>query len=286
MAETLRTASALVDLGLIAARDARAVDTLAKRYAIAITPDMLALSAEPAIARQFVPDLREAHTAPEEISDPIGDNRHSPLPGIVHRYPDRVLLKIVSACPVYCRFCFRRETVGVKGAGGLTAQELSAALAYIASRPEIFEVIITGGDPFILSARRAAALTEALSAIDHVKVIRWHTRVPMVDPSRVTPAFAKALASREKAVFVAIHANHPLEFTPAAVTAIQHLHQAGLSLLSQSVLLKGLNDSVETLDSLMRTFLTYRIRPYYLHHPDLAPGTSHWRPSLAEGEAW
>ncbi len=237
---TLRTAADLVAAGLIAPADAAAAAQVGERYAVAVTPAMTALmprgpavdraAADP-IARQFLPDLNELDVRPEERADPIGDEAHSPLPGIVHRYPDRVLLKIVHVCPVYCRFCFRREMVGPGGKGALDEAELSAAIAYVAARPEIFEVILTGGDPFVLSARRVRDVTRALAAIPHVKVIRWHTRVPVVAPERVTADFARALRASGKAVYVAVHANHSSEFTPAAETALARLADAGIALV-------------------------------------------------------
>ncbi len=163
---------------------------VAARYAIAITPDIAGLidQSNPSdpIARQFVPSARELETHPAERADPIGDRIKSPAPGIVHRYPDRVLLKIASVCPVYCRFCFRREMVGPENGEALSADDLAAALDYIRTTPAIWEVILTGGDPFVLSPRRIRDVTEALSAIPHVKILRWHTRVPVVDPARVS----------------------------------------------------------------------------------------------------
>jgi lysine 2,3-aminomutase len=287
-ARTLRGTSELVAAGLVQPEDQPELAAVAARYAIAITPAVAGLidpgdTADP-IARQFVPDRRELETTPDERADPIGDKIHEAVPGVIHRYPDRVLLKLVHACPVYCRFCFRREMVGPGGAS-LNGQAFEAALAYIASRPEIWEVVITGGDPFILSARRIGEITKRLGAIAHLKVIRWHSRVPVVDPARITPAFARALRIRGKATYVAIHANHPREFSEHATMAIDRLADAGLVLLSQSVLLRGVNADVETLTELMRAFTARRIKPYYLHHPDLAPGTGHFRLSLSEGQA-
>jgi lysine 2,3-aminomutase len=194
-----------------------------------------------------------------------------------------VLLKIVAACPVYCRFCFRREMVGPGKAEPLAGAALDAALDYIAAHPGIREVILTGGDPFILSPRRAADIAGALAAIDHVKIVRWHTRVPVTDPARVTAEFVAALKQAGVTTWVAIHANHPREFAPDARAAIARLADAGIALVSQSVLLRGVNDNVETLAALMQGFLENRIKPYYLHHPDLAPGTSHFRLGIDEG---
>jgi lysine 2,3-aminomutase len=262
---------------------------VARRYAVAVSPKLLAL-ADPAdpndpIARQFLPSLEELNTLPQELADPIGDAAHSPVAGIVHRHPDRVLFKAVAACPVYCRFCFRREMVGPGSENALSKEDFETALGYIAAHPEIWEVILTGGDPFILSARRVAEITSRLAAIAHVKVIRWHTRVPVTDPDRVTDVLVAALHAPGATTYVAVHANHAREFSPDAKTAIARLVDGGIALVSQSVLLKGVNDNARTLADLMRAFVENRIKPYYLHHPDLAPGTSHFRIGIEEGLA-
>ena len=248
----LRTITDLIDRGLAPPEAKAELEQVAARYAVTIPPALadLMVDANGPIARQFVPDARELETAPGETGDPIGDDAHSPVEGLVHRYPDRVLLKVVSVCPVYCRFCFRREMVGPEKDGNLSPAELEAALAYIRAHPEIWEVILTGGDPFMLSARRAAALTRQLEAIPHVKVIRWHTRMPVADPDRVSSEFVEAIRSRSKAVYVAIHCNHPRELTPAVRAACARLADAGIPLLSQSVLLKGVNDNIDTLADL------------------------------------
>ena len=285
----LRTPEDLAQAGLIAPERVAALSRVAARYAVAITPAMADLvdAGDPAdpVARQFVPDPRELQTTPQEAPDPIGDGAHSPVPGIVHRYPDRVLLKPTHTCAVYCRFCFRREVVGPDGAGNLTAAELDAALAYIAGHSEVWEVILTGGDPLVLSPRRLAALMARLAGVEHVKVVRIHTRVPAVDPEAVTPALVSALRSPAQAVYVALHADHPRELTPAARAACARLADAGLPLLGQTVLLKGINDDPQTLEALFRAMVETRIKPYYLHQADHAPGTAHLRTSLAEGQA-
>lgn len=286
---TLRSPQALVDAGLARPDRLQALEAVAARYAVAVTPAMAELmdAADPAdpIARQFVPDPAELVSAPGEAPDPIGDFAHSPVEGIVHRYPDRVLLKPTHLCAVYCRFCFRREMVGPEGLQPLSPAALDAALAYIASHPEVWEVIVTGGDPLVLSPRRLRELTRRLAAIDHVKVVRFHTRVPAVDPGRVTDELVAALKSRAQAVYVALHADHPRELTPAARAACARIVDAGIPMVSQSVLLRGVNDDPETLAALMRAFVESRIKPYYLHHGDLAPGASHHRTTLAEGRA-
>ncbi len=266
---------------------AQNIESVARKYAVAISPTLLSL-VDPAdpndpIARQFLPSLAELNTLPQEIVDPIGDVVHSPLPGIVHRHANRVLFKVVSACPVYCRFCFRRETVGPGKESTLAPAAFDAALIYIAAHPEIREVILTGGDPFILSPRRIEDISNRLAAIAHVKVVRWHTRVPVTDPARITDDMVAALHGAGAATWVAVHANHSNEFGPDARRAIARLVEGGIPLVSQSVLLKGINDDVATLASLMRAFLENRIKPYYLHHPDLAPGTAQFRPTFAEG---
>ena len=287
--KTLRTAADLVAAGLVRTGEALAIAEVAARYAVAITPALQALFApddpNDPIARQFVPSAQELVTTPEERADPVGDDAHSPLPGLVHRYPDRVLLKLVHVCPVYCRFCFRREMVGPASDKIQPAIDLPTTLAYIAARPAIWEVILTGGDPFMLSPRRAAEVTQALAAIPHVKILRWHTRVPVADPARVTPEFVAALRAPGVATFVAIHANHPRELTPDALAAIGRLADAGIVLLSQTVLLRGVNNDAAVLAELMRALVAARVKPYYLHHPDLAPGTGHFRLGLAEGQA-
>ena len=279
----------LTAAGLVPPERLAELERVAARYAVAVTPAMAELidpddPADP-IARQFLPTAAELDHRPEESSDPVGDETHSPVLGIVHRYPDRVLLMATHACAVYCRFCFRRETVGPTAAKSLAPQALDSALDYIASHPEIWEVILTGGDPLILSPRRLKTLMQRLGAIDHVKVVRLHTRAPAVEPDRITPALVQALKASGKAVYVALHVDHPRELTPAARAASARLIDAGMPMLGQSVLLAGVNDDPETLGALMRAMVEARIKPYYLHHPDHAPGTSHFRTGLAEGQA-
>lgn len=294
MSETFyrRSLTGVEDLGragLVPADRLAEVQRVAARYAVAITPDIVDLidlgDPDDPIARQFVPDPAELDVRAEEDADPVGDDVHSPVKGIVHRYPDRVLLKPIHVCPVYCRFCFRREVVGPNGAGGLTSGELAAALAYIAHRPEIWEVIVTGGDPLVLSPRRLRALMQALAAIEHVKVVRFHTRVPVAAPGRITDALVQALRAESKATYLVLHANHPRELTAGARAAVARIVDAGIPVLSQSVLLRGVNDDPETLGALMRAFVENRVKPYYLHHADLARGTARFRTTVAEGQA-
>jgi lysine 2,3-aminomutase len=285
---TLRTAAALAEAGLAAPDRLPALERVAAQYAVAITPAVAELidaadACDP-IAAQFVPQEAELRTLPQESGDPIGDLAHSPTEGIVHRYPDRLLLKITHTCAVYCRFCFRREMVGPEGVKTLSPAALDAALAYIAGHPEVWEVIVTGGDPLVLSDRRLRDLMRRLNAIPHVKVVRFHTRVPAVAPERITEALAAALRASGKAVYVALHANHARELTAAARAACARLVDAGLPMVGQTVLLKGVNDDPQALADLFRAMVETRIKPYYLHHGDLAPGTGHLRTSLPAGQ--
>ena len=284
--------SDLVAAGLMTPEAGQAVSAVAARYAVALTPYVLERLAgagpgdprlDPLYA-QYIPSPEEAYTAPSELVDPIGDDSHSPVKGIVHRYPDRVLLKPLHACAVYCRFCFRREMVG-PGGDALTPQELDAALAYVREHPEVWEVVVTGGDPFLLSPRRLSGIVRALAEIPHVAVVRFHTRVPVADPARVTPDLVAALRAEGVTSWVAVHANHAAELTAEAGAALARLADSGVPLVGQTVLLKGINDDAATLEALFRALVRHRVKPYYLHHPDLAPGTSHFRPGIAEGQA-
>ncbi len=253
------------------------------RYAVAISPAMQALIRTPddPIGRQFIPDPAELVMAPFERPDPIGDDALSPVKGIVHRYPDRALLKPLLICPVYCRFCFRREHVGPDG-GLLTRAELSAAYDWFAAHPLVTEVILTGGDPLMLSPRRLRSIIEALSAMAHIQTIRIHTRVPMAEPERLTDELVGALET-DRSLWVAVHSNHAREFTPVAAAALQKLLARGIPLLGQSVLLRGVNDTAEALEALFRAMIGVRMKPYYLHQLDAAPGTSRFHVPIEEG---
>jgi lysine 2,3-aminomutase len=284
---TLRSAAELVAAGLLAPDQAAAAERAAEALPIAVPSALRALidPGDPAdpIARQFIPSAAELETTAEELADPIGDEARSPVKGIVHRYPDRVLLKPLLVCPVYCRFCFRRGQVGA-GGGVLTETEMAAALAYIAARPEIWEVVLTGGDPLLLSPARLATLMARLAEIPHLAVIRIHSRIPVATPERITPELAAALC-HGTARYLVLHCNHPRELTPEALAACRRLREAGWVLLAQTVLLKGVNADVETLEALLRRLVANGIQPYYLHHPDLVRGTAHFRPTVAEGRA-
>src|SRR5712675_1853022 len=287
-AATLREPAELVAHGLASAAALPDLEKVAARYAVAVTTDMAALidpddPADP-IAQQFIPSAEELVSQPGESADPIGDHAHSPVSGIVHRYPDRVLFKLVHVCAVYCRFCFRREMVGPGKASALSQGAYDNALAYIRAHSEIWEVILTGGDPLMLSPRRLAEIMTDLAAIDHVRIIRIHTRVPVADPARISPEMVAALKVKGATTWVALHANHVRELTDGARAACADIIDAGIPMVSQSVLLRGVNDNAATLEALMRAFVECRIKPYYLHHGDLAPGTSHLRTTLKHGQ--
>ena len=274
-----------------------ALDALTQRYSVAITPAVQATfeagsgadsnadpNADP-VAKQYVPTLQEADTQVAERLDPIGDAAHSPLPGLVHRYPDRVLIKATAVCPVYCRFCFRREMVGGNAERPLSRQQLGAIYDYIADHPEIWEVIISGGDPLVMSNQRLQAVLDGLSRSPHVRVVRLHSRMPVTQPDRIDAQLIELLRSGDKTVYFVLHANHANEFSAQAKAACARLIDGGIPMLSQSVLLRGVNDNESALAQLMRRFVELRITPYYLHQADLAPGTAHFRVDIATGQA-
>lgn len=237
-----------------------------------------------AIARQYVPDDRENVTLPDELADPIGDDVHSPVKGVVHRYPDRVLLKITDTCHHYCRFCFRKESVG-GGEGMLKDDVVDGALDYIRSAPQVREVILTGGDPLTLSARRLSDLFGKLESIGHLDIIRLHTRAPITNPEILTDELLQIFENSTKAVYIVVHTNHADELSARVLAGFKTMNRAGVVLLSQSVLLKDINDDARTLETLFRALVANRVKPYYLHHPDKAPGTGHFRVPIEKGQA-
>lgn len=283
---TLRTVGDLDAHGLIQRDQVADLERVAAHFSVAITPSIMETiaTADPngAVARQYVPSVDELTSTPEELDDPIGDAAHSPLKGIIRRYSDRVLLNVLQNCAVYCRFCFRRENVG-QSLKALSDAEVETALDYVRGTPEIWEVILSGGDPLMLPAKRLRDLANKIAAIDHVGTLRVHTRVPVAAPERITDDMLKAL--RVKApTWVVIHVNHRDELTDEVRSGIARLADAGIPLLSQSVLLKGINDDADVLTSLFKALITLRVKPYYLHHPDKARGTAHFRTTLAEGQ--
>lgn len=285
---TATTPAALVSERLVDSADVDALKEVVEKYAIAAPRHMIDLIDQSArndpIAMQIVPSAAELVISSDERPDPIGDHTFSPVKGLVHRYPDRVLLKVHSACAVYCRFCFRREMVGPSG-DAMDETDITAALAYIEDRPDIWEVILTGGDPLVLSPQRLTKLLDALDQIDHVQVVRFHTRLPVAAPDRITDELVGVLSKPRATVYVAVHSNHARELSDDAVAACDRLAGAGIPLVGQTVLLKGVNDQAASLEDLFRAMVRARITPYYLHHPDLAPGTSHFRVPIEAGQA-
>lgn len=272
---------ALEAAGMTDPAERAALDQVAEAFRVRVTAEMAAVGAE-GVRAQFAPDIRELAVLPEELVDPIGDEAHAPVPGLTHRYPDRAILHATKTCEVYCRFCFRRETVGETG--HLGEAEFEAVLEYLRATPAVREVIFTGGDPLVLSARRLGAMLDRLEALGTLDLVRFHTRVPAVAPSRVTEGLVAAL-DRALPVWMVVHVNHADEITVAAAEALRRLNRAGVPLLSQTVLLRGVNADVYTLEQLFRTLIRHRVKPYYLHHPDLAKGTGHFRVTLADGQA-
>lgn len=283
--KVLRTGRQLADAGLIARDAAETTDLIGEKYSVAI-PTGLADLIDPTdpndpIAQQFIPNANELVVHDDEHEDPIGDDVHSPIRGLVHRYPDRVLLMPILSCPVYCRYCFRREKVG-RGAGDPSAIDMDAAIDYISNHAEIREVILTGGDPLSLSDNRLSNLLRELDKIPHLSNLRLHTRVPVALPSRITRKLIYNLQINLP-VWMLLHVNHARELTTEVAAACTRLSQGGIPLLSQSVLLRGVNDDTKTLSELFRRLVELKVKPYYLHHPDRAPGTAKFRLTLREG---
>ena len=279
--QALTSLAALERAGLSDPADHAALERVTREFRVRVSPAMAEVSGA-GVRAQFLPDARELQVVPEELADPIGDAAHAPVPGLTHRYPDRAILHATKTCEVYCRFCFRRETVGETG--HLAAAEFDRVVDYLGRTPMVREVIFTGGDPLVLSARRLGAMLDRLEGLGTLDVVRFHTRVPVVAPDRVTGALA-AVLDRALPVWMVVHTNHPDEITEAASAALRRLNRAGVPLLSQTVLLKGVNADADTLETLFRKLIRNRVKPYYLHHPDLARGTGHFRVTLAEGQA-
>ena len=231
---------------------------------------------------QSLPLAAELQWDPRERRDPIGDKTHSPVPRLTHRYPDRVLLYPTYQCAIYCRHCFRKESLS-DASDQFSAEALAPALNYIREHTEVQEVILTGGDPLMLSNSRLQYLREQLEAIPHLRMLRLHSRIPVVLPTRITPDLVTALQGRLMVTMVT-HFNHPRELAPACVEAARLLRESGFVLLNQTVLLRGINDKVETLATLFRELMYFLgIKPYYLHHCDHTQGLTHFRTTIDKG---
>ncbi len=255
------------------------------RYPVAVTPYYLGLiqSVDDPIGRQCLPDLLELQDSPDLLQDPLGEEAHHTVPGVVHRYRDRVVFLVASRCAVLCRFCTRKHRVGTQELAQASA-DWTAGLNYIAAHPEISDVLLSGGDPLLLSDDQLDHLLTALRAIPHVETVRIGSRVPVTLPQRVTASLVKVLKDAGP-LYLNTHFNHPRELTPEASRACGLLADAGVVLGNQTVLLRGVNDDTETLRRLFKGLLRIRVRPYYLHQMDLVQGAGHFRTRIEEGLA-
>ena len=257
---------------------------ITSKYRMGFTPYYFSLMKRPddsdPIYRQIVPSPAELNILPEELIDPIGDESPArglrPLKALIHRYPNRVLLMPTAQCAVYCRFCFRKRLVG-DTAHNAREEDLQAAYAYIKSHREIEEVILTGGDPLTLGDQALLAVFKELDSIQHLRIIRIHTRLPVVNPFRLSPELGEIISSLQKPVWVSAHFNHPWEITQLTREHISKWVSRGIPFLNQSVLLHGVNDASEILKDLFMSLIEMKVKPYYLHQADMVQGTSHLR---------
>jgi len=257
----------------------------AHKLSLAITPYYFNLidtkDPECPIRKQVIPNIKESYIAPGESSDPVGEEGTMPVPGIVHRYPDRVLFLVTDRCASYCRYCTRSRLVSNAQAYDFHP-ELEQGLKYIESHPEIRDVLISGGDPLLLSDAKIDSLLGRLRAIPHVEFIRMGSRIPVFLPQRITPELAE-IFRKHGPIWMSIHTNHPKEVTQELAVACERLSLAGVPLGNQSVLLDGINDSVEVMKSLVHRLLMIRVRPYYLYACDLIEGSTHFRAPIQKG---
>jgi lysine 2,3-aminomutase len=262
--------------------DPAPLEAVAERYPMRVNHYYLGLIKQVGdpIWRQAVPDEQELHDA-VCIADPLEEENQSPVPNLVHRYPDRVLFLVSSECAMYCRFCTRKRKVGGENMT-ITATTIAAGLDYIRSRPEIRDVILSGGDPLLLSDEKLEEILRELRAIPHVEIIRIGTRVPVVLPQRITPNLVRVL-KKYHPLYLNTHFNHPDEITEIAAKACGRLADAGIPLGNQSVLLRGVNDDPVVMKRLMQRLLAIRVKPYYIYQADQVQGTDHFRTSVEEG---
>ena len=262
------------------------IEQIGGRLPVGITPYYASLmdTTDPAdpIRRTIVPVAMELTKSPGEAEDPLGEDHDSAVPGLVHRYPDRVLFLVTNFCAVYCRYCTRARLVGHTGEFHFNQSQHQAAIDYIAAHPEIRDVLISGGDPLTMSDDRLDGLLSALRAIPHVEFIRIGTKVPAVLPQRVTPELV-AMLKRHHPLWMSIHFMHPAEITPEVSVALGRLADAGLPLGSQTVLVKDVNDNLPTMKQLMHKLLRNRVRPYYIYQCDPIVGSSHLRTPVSKG---
>ena len=255
------------------------------KLAMAITPHFFNLidpdDPDCPIRRQVIPRLDEGWTAPEEMADPCGEDSHMPVPGLVHRYPDRVLLLVTDRCASYCRYCTRSRVVSGVGEQHLETQ-MEAAFRYLERTPQVRDVLLSGGDPLLFSDDKLDRILTRLRSIPHIQFVRIGSRIPIFLPQRITPELC-AMLKKHHPLFISVHTNHPRELTTEVRDALGRLADAGIPLGNQSVLLRGVNDSVEVQKALVHKLLMCRVRPYYLYQCDLITGSSHLRTSVSEG---
>ena len=255
------------------------------KLAMAITPHFFNLidkdDPDCPIRRQVIPRIEEAWTAPEELADPCGEDSHMPVPGLVHRYPDRVLFLVTDRCASYCRYCTRSRVVSGVGEQQLETQ-WEAAFQYLEEHTEIRDVLLSGGDPLLFSDAKLDKILTRLRAIPHIQFLRIGSRIPIFLPQRITPELC-AMLKKHHPLFISIHSNHPKELTTEVRDGLVRLAEAGIPLGNQSVLLRGVNDSTEVQKALVHKLLMCRVRPYYLYQCDLITGSSHLRTPVAEG---
>ncbi len=253
---------------------------------ISITPYYLALChpTDPAcpIRRQCIPRAEEAIPSRGDLRDPLGEEAHEVAPHLIQRYPDRVLLIATDRCGVYCRFCTRSRLVG-DGGGARSMAALEPAFAWLEAHPEIHDVILSGGDPCLMSTQRIARLLRRIRGIEHVDYVRLATRAPVTLPQRITDELCRAIRQSHERTWVMTHFNHPTELTEEARVACARLADAGLPVMNQTVLLRGVNDETNTLEALFRGLVRSRVRPYYLLQMDPVAGTGHLRTPLRCG---
>ncbi|MFO7707202.1 MAG: KamA family radical SAM protein [Desulfobacterales bacterium] len=281
----IRHAEQLEGMLRISEPERTALDRTQSRLPVGITPYFMSLLSKDdpgdPLRRTVVPTAAEFVTTPEEAEDPLGEDSMSPVPGLVHRYPDRVLLLVLDFCSTYCRYCTRSRVVG-HGAIYPSRSRLERAIDYIRSTPAIRDVLISGGDPLTLNDERLGWLLSKLREIPHVEILRIGTKVPAVLPQRITPNLVRVLR-RYHPLWMSLHFTHPTECTPEAYRACERLANAGIPLGSQTVLLKGINDTVETMRLLFHHLLRMRVRPYYIYQCDPITGSSHFRTPVETG---
>ena len=281
----INSLAALEDKMHLTSEERAGVRLAGNKLAMSVTPQFFSIidteNPHCPIRRQVIPRMEEAWTAPEELSDPCGEDKHMPVPGLVHRYPDRVLFLVTDRCASYCRYCTRSRVVSGVGDQHLEIQ-WEAVFQYLERTPQVRDVLLSGGDPLLLSDERLERILSRLHAIPHIQFIRIGSRIPIFLPQRITPSLCEMLRKFHP-LFISIHTNHPHEITTEVQAALNRLADAGIPMGNQSVLLKGVNDNPEVMRALIHKLLMCRVRPYYLYQCDLIQGSTHLRTPLGRG---